>query len=230
MHTLGRKPYKCDQCGREFSLNHEYKNHIKDHIVVKGNLLCDDCGESFQTNYEMKRHRGKKLRKMPVSLLKQNNPCVDLVCDECGELFNRKSAYKYHLQSKHSEIKYACELCSFKTVTNLILQRHRASHSSPTLPCNECGKLFHTGPNLYRHKRNIHTDAKERKFQCKECGKGFSVKSTYDGHINMHKGIKPYKCDYCETPFQNASNKMNHVKRIHPEMLKTKPVNSDVGS
>ena len=84
--------------------------------------------------------------------------------------------------------------------------------------------MFHTSYKLNRHLQTVHTDAKYKAFQCQECGKGFSAKDTFNNHLNIHKGIKPFKCDFCETKFQNASNKIAHVKKIHPQMYTTQRV------
>merc|ERR1712030_136215 len=110
---------------------------------------------------------------------------------------------------------YVCEICSYKALTSYILKRHQSTHSSPTVPCTYCEKMFHNSVNLIRHLKTIHTEMKDQPFQCEECGKGFSVNITYKAHLNMHKGIKPYKCDYCGVEFQNGSNKVNHMKRMH---------------
>jgi hypothetical protein len=44
--------------------------------------------------------------------------------------------------------------------TGLVQQKHRATHASPTLPCNECGQIFHDSACLERFKRNLNTDNK----------------------------------------------------------------------
>ena len=167
----------------------------------------------------MKEHRKNNHRS---KITRKKNKIVDdelsnLVCDECGEMFDKKSAYKYHLQSRHSREDLICEICSYKTGTIKAMNRHRETHSKPSLPCDECGKLFKGPFYLYQHKRNLHSDSKDRLFQCNECEKGFTVRSTYEGHMNMHKGIKPYHCSFCVGQFQNLSNKLNHIKKIHPE-------------
>ena len=163
-----------------------------------------------------------RLPAIHIKISKQILESSDLVCSKCGELFGRKKEYDYHMQSRHREKRHVCEICGCKALTDLVLQRHRATHASPTLPCNECGKMFHNSAYLDRHNRNLHTDNKDRPFQCTECGKGFSVKSTFEGHMNMHKGVNPYKCEFCKIRFQNGSNRFAHVKKIHPDIQKTK--------
>ena len=47
--------------------------------------------------------------------------------------------------------------------------------------------------------------------QCKECGKGFNMKSLLRDHeLMVHKGINPYVCEYCDKVFTQA-----HMMRTH---------------
>ena len=222
LHDLGRKPYQCEQCAKAFSHRRQYTMHIKDHSVVGEVILCDDCGESFHTNHEMKEH-SKNTHRLKTIMKKKHkielNEESEFVCDTCGDIFGKKSSYKYHLESRHRGEDQICEICSFKTTNKILMGRHRDTHLAPSVPCDECGKLFKGSFHLYRHKRNVHMDSKDRPFQCEECGKGFAVRQAYEGHTNMHKGIKPYHCSYCEGKFQNQSNKLNHVKKVHPEKI-----------
>lgn len=36
---------------------------------------------------------------------------------------------------------------------------------------------------------------------CVDCGKGFNVKTWYDQHQNIHKGIKNFVCNICGASF-----------------------------
>ena len=46
LHITGDKPYKCDICGRGFSVNYYLQKHIRTHTGDKP-YKCDICGKGF---------------------------------------------------------------------------------------------------------------------------------------------------------------------------------------
>ena len=212
----------CEYCKDQFKsmvklkchVSNEHENNFSEFEEKHKIYRCKICVEKFFTKkashyHEMKEHQEKE-------------QSYERICDECGETFSAKHAYIYHVKKTHREVNFVCEICSYSTVSKTVLQQHRLTHLSPNLPCKFCDKLFHTSFNLKRHINTMHTDAKTRPFQCQECEKGFYFKHLFRDHMNVHTGIKPYKCDFCETQFQNASNRIAHVKKIHPQSCTTK--------
>ena len=93
--------------------------------------------------------------------------------------------------------------------------RHLKTHGEKIVACGQCDKTFSSKENLERHVVNVHTDDSKKPVHCLQCGKGFISNQVLEGHMNMHLGLKPYKCDLCETSFQNSSNKLAHMKKVH---------------
>lgn len=58
-------------------------------------------------------------------------------------------------------------------------------------------------------------------FRCEydNCQRRFKVTSQLNDHINVHLGIKPYKCDYCAETFR-AKNGLSTHQKIHTEPYK----------
>ena len=76
---------------------------------------CKLCEAKFFSNRGRNRHEMKDHGEQPVH-----------ICDECGETLNAKHNYTYHMQKKHRETRYvAADICSYETIVNVILQRHR---------------------------------------------------------------------------------------------------------
>ena len=82
-------------------------------------------------------------------------------------------------------------------------------------PCGQCGKNFGFKALLYEHLAEVHDDEKARKMQCKVCNKWMSTEGAMVGHHNMHMGIKPFKCNFCEKSYGNKNNMAAHRKEVH---------------
>ena len=74
--------------------------------------------------------------------------------------------------------------------------------------CLKCGKSFESKSHLNRHTNSVHvhqTLKTEKKFACKECGKSFGFGQHLRRHSEVvHRGIKKYKCKYCQNTFSQG--------------------------
>ena len=87
-------------------------------------------------------------------------------------------------------------------------------------PCGQCGKNFGQKALLNEHLAEFHGDERARKMQCKVCSKWVSNAKIMVGHQNMHMGIKPFKCDFCEKSYRTRNNMAAHRKEMHGEEWK----------
>merc|ERR1719318_1698520 len=57
----------------------------------------------------------------------------------------------------------------------------------------------------------------ERKFVCKECGKGFKTSATLTMHSNVHTKQRIFVCDveYCEKSYTRRSDLRRHKEVVH---------------
>ena len=217
-HTNPRKKSKlnCDIvlpgtddeiCGKQFGFHN--KSGLQKHIMKKHEIdvknialiMCDICGQNFRAKEALKKHKERK-----------HIPGKTIPCSQCGESI-LKLKMAYHKQSKHSEWNY-CDLCDFKSKLNITIHKENI-HEPKTMPCEFCGKLFAKQYYLNRHMKSQHIPEDEKQFKCTKCGKSFVTNKYLSDHINVHTGEKPYPCHLCETRFQNASNKMAHLKKVH---------------
>ena len=95
-----------------------------------------------------------------------------------------------------------------------------ATPGSDVNPCGQCGKNFGQKALLNEHLAEVHTDERARKMQCKMCSKWVSTPKVMVGHQNMHMGIKPFKCNYCEKSYRTRNNMAAHRKEVHGEEWK----------
>ena len=102
-------------------------------------------------------------------------------------------------------------------------QKGKATNANPgsdVNPCGRCGMNLVTSALLHQHLAEVHGDEKARKMQCHVCDKWVSNERVMAGHQNMHMGIKPFKCTFCDRTFQTQNNMRTHRKEVHAEEWK----------
>lgn len=50
---------------------------------------------------------------------------------------------------------------------------------------------------------------------CEVCGKTFTQKTTYQEHLNVHTGNRPYVCKICDATFRKHRELKQHTRTIH---------------
>ena len=53
----GKKPYKCQHCGKGFSYEQSMKDYINSKHTGTKPYKCESCGETFSTNNQVVSHR-----------------------------------------------------------------------------------------------------------------------------------------------------------------------------
>ena len=91
----GKRDYKCDMCGKDFST----KQHLKEHIgaVHEGQKKynCELCGKNFVTKPSL-----QKLHEHQKKCVHEGKKDVTK-CDLCGKDFSDKQYLKQHIVSVH---------------------------------------------------------------------------------------------------------------------------------
>ena len=129
------------------------------------------------------------------------------------------------------------------SVSALHIDEHSARHSdTKVLQCPECPKMFATKYALNAHVKihakffcglcgkhvrqlserdhnlTYHTPEDQKPFQCSICTpvKGFIQKQHLDEHMNIHNGVKPFKCTMCpDVAYASKGNLAAHVRAFH---------------
>lgn len=167
-HT-GEKPYKCEKCGREFSIRGSLKRHYTVHTGEKRHQ-CNICFKRLSTKRSLSNHillHEKRLYEchtchVKFTRLKTLNIHTRLYCGEKHRKTNSLSG-KNKLKSIRKK-RVRCEIC-FKTFSNKgnLFQHYRVHKKEPcnlktgkTFKCEVCSKQFLSASTLKRHS-HMHT-------------------------------------------------------------------------
>ncbi|XP_049445883.1 histone-lysine N-methyltransferase PRDM9-like isoform X3 [Epinephelus fuscoguttatus] len=148
--NTGKKPLKCDICGKVFEYKSKLQRHLNSHTDEKL-FSCKTCGKRFSIKSVLKRHcrihTGEK------------NPHT---CKVCGRAFTRNCHLLVHMRTHTGEKPFACKVCGRGFVRNDYLLVHMRTHTGEMpYTCKTCGKHFRSRSNLTVHMRT-HTGVKVR--------------------------------------------------------------------
>uniref|UniRef100_F7AX10 Zinc finger protein OZF-like n=1 Tax=Xenopus tropicalis TaxID=8364 RepID=F7AX10_XENTR len=193
------RPFKCNECGKQFLFVEKLRLHQNTHTKKKS-YACRKCKKSFSSRLLLFTH--KKVHK-------QERPHV---CSECNKGFQKRSLLVRH-QRTHTGVKlFSCNECGKRFSQRSNVTRHYRIHTGerPHI-CSECGKCFGQLSCLKTHRR---THTKEKPHVCAECGKCYSDRSDWFRHVKTHTGEKPYPCPDCGAGFIRRASLDRH-RRVH---------------
>ena len=171
-------PWKCKECGEEFTTEKSLKMHI--HVVHKGGVNPNSC--------KLCDFIGKDAHKLKFHMLREHSLSEPpkFKCKHCEHTCVHSSELKIHMYY-HVKFVYKCEHCheiSFtkKQEHKLHMLRHGEPYTCKRLLCN---KSFATHKNLEQH---LLIHEKDLLHNCKQCDKTFNIFSDLKRHIvKVHK-------------------------------------------
>ncbi|XP_033639003.1 uncharacterized protein LOC117299562 [Asterias rubens] len=231
---MKERPYKCDKCGKTYSMRWNLDRHMKGHGE---GLVCDNCGVSISQRSTLKMHKLTRTKKRPYNCkncgksfpIKQNLQSDSKKrpnqCDKCGNAFTmcyNLSRYmkvhgttelvcdswevSLHKLTKTKERPYKCKTCDKSFPMKQSLQRHQTVHTKERpYQCKKCGNAFSMLFNLSRHMK-VHG----RGLVCDNCGETFRRKSSLNKHMRSH--VNPFVCDICGKTLSHHSSLKEHLK------------------
>ncbi|GAB0089585.1 hypothetical protein DMENIID0001_041550 [Sergentomyia squamirostris] len=184
------------------------KRHIPKNERENSKIECGICHKKIMNEPGLKMHM-KYLHSLKEGL----------TCEHCDKTLKTQHDLNMHLEHMHKNAPtkkplIKCPQCPKSYLQQHAVNRHlRISHSDlNTGICDVCGKIFKDKTRLWHHK-SIHTG--EKKFKCDQpgCDRAYRLKSSYDLHMRIHAGIKPYPCEYCGKAFYDTNTRRVHYRQ-----------------
>ena len=77
--------------------------------------------------------------------------------------------------------------------------------------CKICSKKFRKVKYMYEHIKQVHANDESKKYQCTECGRGFSRTNAFRIHMRTHTNSRPFKCLLCQKTFKQRGHIKDHL-------------------
>uniref|UniRef100_A0A182QG19 Transcription factor grauzone n=1 Tax=Anopheles farauti TaxID=69004 RepID=A0A182QG19_9DIPT len=135
-------------------------------------------------------------------------------CEVCGEVYQNM---KEHMQNKHEERQFSCDLCGSRFPFKKRLVVHmKKMHAEKNVTCDQCQKSF-TKYTIEDHRRSVHM----ARFVCEHCPKTFKIRFRLQKHMQEHdKSLRISTCVPCPTCGQVMGDKYilrQHIRHMHAE-------------
>ena len=122
-------------------------------------------------------------------------------CDVCEQTFLKNSIFQFHICKP--DIKFACESCSFISLTATELLTHVQSYHVPQKP-----------------EMREHTKTKlVEPFPCEACGLMLASFNLLQEHVGIHHSPVPQSCQQCDKTFKDKEDLGVHMIECHQEVV-----------
>ena len=174
----------------------------------KFRIQCPHCSMMIVGKKSYKKH----LRNSHQMLMPRDGEEVQ--CQVCGKTLKHIQILKTHMKEVHGDRSYRCNLCGLNLSCQRNLNTHMISHTTPSIPCDQCGKLFKRKYAVKNHIKKFHMPIKEK--MCDQCDKSFADARHLREHVlAIHDKLKPFGCEVCDFKCARIDNLNTHRKKSH---------------
>ena len=183
VHEKGRS-FKCQFCGKHFSLGVDLQLHVTAaHGHVKDLTCPHQCG--FVTAHSSSLGRHMREVHLNIKPKRSRGRAGSRTCDECSYSTNCIRALRRHRDAMHGPVKhYSCDICQdFYSLYQTEIERHKMSFHDKKLDfkCERCPFVASSQSGLEDHKVNHISQLMDDR--CEECHLAFLSKESLEAHI-----------------------------------------------
>lgn len=137
---ISYRPYKCDQCVKEYAKSKHLARHRRTHLEKE---RCNQCNEVFSS------YADHMLKKHGIELPRP------FQCDICRRTYRTKNHISTHMRIHRAESRtFVCAICMKSFYLNTDLRKHMRTHSQDrSFVCHVCGAAFKSPDTLKCHMR-----------------------------------------------------------------------------
>ncbi|XP_058054593.1 zinc finger protein 567-like [Anopheles bellator] len=177
-------------------LKHTKTVHRHDKIYVQ----CPLCELKLRTKLTLIQH--KDMHENPEKYR----------CELCAGVYQNM---KEHMQNKHQERQFCCDVCGKKFPFKKRLTVHiKKMHVEKDIICDQCQKPF-TKYTIEDHRKSVHT----ARFVCEHCPKTFNSRFRLRQHMEEHdeslRNSTAVPCAVCGQVMRDKYILSRHVKLMH---------------
>lgn len=207
-------PFDCSKCDKSYAGMRELRSHVRCSHGPRQMFVCDVCDVEFRSIYGVRAHQSKE----------HGADSQPQLCPYCDYRTIFSGKIEEHLSKKHgveSSLieKYRCDICGYTSFRKHQVEKHvQFSHGdlAGAVICPQCGKGLKNSACLSSHMKMKHT---EKQQSCKHCDRSFTLARDLKTHTRiMHteRGIRPFRCAYCDYASNVRYGALRHMRRLHP--------------
>jgi len=200
--------FSCTQCTYFGKRQDSLRAHIKLKHTIEENNQSNVDSPKIEDNSNISKNQENKSDSLvetvsePVCVIttfkeEENNEQVkndepkkitSYDCLDCDISFRSKQGLKYHIGTKHGDLRFSCDRCDYQAKHPSHLKTHRNSqHEGVKYSCNQCEYEASRQDLLKVHKQTKHEGVT---FSCDQC----TYQGTQQENLVTHQRVKHGRC------------------------------------
>jgi len=177
-------------------------------------IKCLHCDTYIKGKQAFRKHL-KEIHNLEETISEEE----EVQCQICGKTLKHFHTLKNHINEVHGDKTYTCTTCGVSLGCQRTLNTHMLTHNKPTIPCEQCGKLFKRKDAVRSHINKFHLQI--RNFFCDQCDKRFADAKHLREHVTaIHDKLKPFACEICDFKCARTDNLNVHRRKTHGILTK----------